>query len=363
MRFLTLSLVAAIFSLSFALPSYASSQNVTEEPGFTMAPVPTSDPAVTANGYFVYKLKNSATITGSVLLKNPTDKMLTIELAAVDAITAQKGGSAFETSEVEPKMTATWLKFAESSVTLQVGMQKQVDFTVTVPQSTKPGQYLAGISAYVPTIPPTADPRTSGQLGAGVIMQTRYVIGVQVDVQGSWTPSLKIENVALVQQPSGPFIGVTMKNGGDEFLKPSGSIVMTDTVGKRVLDQPIEMGTFIPGTGVVYPVHWSGVMTPGMYHVHVRLAYAKTGIVIYDSPLEISAASVVKVAAVATQAPGVIGSTQAPVQSTVTAQVPDESGKWLLVLGSAGLLLLAIIAVLAFYMAKTRRLRAQSEEF
>jgi hypothetical protein len=146
---------------------------------------------------------------------------------------------------------------------------------------------------------------------------------------------------------------------------------MTDTAGTRVLDQPIEMGTFIPGTGVVYPIYWLGVMAPGMYHVHVRLTYAATGVAIYDSPLEISAASVVKVAAVATQVPGVIGSSdpvvespQVPVQSTATAQtaqVQDGSGKWLLVFGSAGLLLLAIIAVLALFMSKTRRLRAQSE--
>jgi hypothetical protein len=369
MRSFTLASLLVVISFIFASPSFASGQGQSDETGFGISPVPASNPSITANGYFIYKVQSSANVTGSVMLQNPGSKPLTIQLAAVDGMTAQTGGSAFTTADVTPTGTGTWLKFAESSVTLPAGMQKPVDFTVTVPKSLRPGQYLAGISAYIPSTNATPGANKDGKgMGASITMQTRYIIGVQLDVQGVWTPSLKIETVALVQQPSEPFIGVSLTNSGDEFLKPSGTIVMTNTAGTRVLDQPIEMGTFIPGTGVVYPIHWSGVMTPGMYHVHVRLAYAETGVAIYDSPLEISAAKVVPASVSATQMPGVLGSSepvaeipQAPEQSTVTAQVQDGSGKWLLVLGSAGLLLLAILAVLAFYMAKTRRLRARSE--
>lgn len=371
MRSLNLALTSLLifFTFIFTTSSYASGQAQAEETGFSISPVPASDPAITANGYFIYKVQSSTSVTGSVMIKNPGSVPLTIQLAAVDAITAQTGGSAFTTADVTPTRAGTWLKFAESSVTLPAGMQRPVDFTVTMPKSLKPGQYLAGISAYIPNVPPTAVAGQAGtKMGARITTQTRYVIGVQLDVQGTWTPSLKIEAVALVEQPSGPFIGVTLKNSGDEFIKPSGSIVMTNTAGTRVLDQPIEMGTFIPGTSVVYPIHWSGVMAPGMYQVHVKLAYAKTGIATNDSPLEISAAKVVKVSAVATQAPGVIGSSepvaeipQAPVQSAVTAQAQDGSNKLLWVLGSGGVLLIAIIVVLALFMSKTRRLRAQSE--
>jgi hypothetical protein len=155
-----------------------------------------------------------------------------------------------------------------------------------------------------------------------------------------------------------------MKNDGDEFLKPSGSIIMTDTVGKRVLDQPIEMGTFVPGTGVMYPIHWSGVMAPGMYHVHVRLAYAKTGVAIYDSPLEISAASAVKVPAVATKVPGMVGSSDPIVENPrapVTAQVQEGSSLWLWAMVSAGILLFVIVPLLVPYLVKKRKERLQGE--
>jgi hypothetical protein len=369
MRSLNLALASLliIFTIIFTLPSYASGQGQgqAEDTGFRISPVPASDPAITARGYFIYKVQSSTNVTGSVMLKNPSSVPLTIQLAAVDAITAQTGGSAFTTSDVTLTRAGTWLKFAETSVTLPAGMQKPVDFTVTVPKNLKPGQYLAGISAYIPTVPPTAVAGQDGtKMGASITTQTRYVIGVQLDVQGVWTPSLKIETVDLVQQPSGPFIGVTLKNDGDEFLKPSGSLVMTDTTGTRVLDQPIDMGTFVPGTSVLFPVKWSGVMAPGMYHVHVRLSYAKTGIAIYDSPLEISAASVAKVTAETTEVPGVIGSISPAIdspQAPVTTQSEEGSGLWLWLLISTGILLFAIAPLLTLYRAKKWKVHLQSE--
>jgi hypothetical protein len=258
-------------------------------------------------------------------------------------------------------MTATWLKFAESSVTLQVGMQKQVDFTVTVPQSTKPGQYLAGISAYVPTIPPTADPRTSGQLGAGVIMQTRYVIGVQVDVEGAWNRSLKIESVDIVEEPSGPYIGVQIKNDGDVFLKPSGTVVLTDTNDKRVREQPITMGTFVPGTKVTYPVKWSGELKPGDYRVRVEMKYGESAIASYDSPLRIEAAT--KVEAGQGQQPSTIEETQSQ-PATVgasDASVPGNASTnasdmetWLFVIFSGLGLSSALVLTLIVLQARSR---------
>jgi hypothetical protein len=359
MRSHTLASLLIILSLAFALPSYASGQGPADEIGFGIAPVAVSDPSVTANGYFVYKLQSSGSVTGSVMLKNPSSIPLTIHLAAVDAMTAQGGGSAFAASEVAPEGVATWLKFAESRVTLPAGMQKPVDFTVRVPQSAGPGQYLAGISAYVANVPPTAGADQGGtQLGASVTTQMRYVIGVQVDIEGAWTPSLKVDSVALVQQPSGPFIGVRMKNDGNVFLKPSGTIVMADTAGKRVLEQQIKMGTFVPDTEVVYPVRWAGELASGTYQVQVSLDYDKDGKEVYESQLEVKPASAPQDNTVAAQKPGTIGSgNEIRAQSDTVAPVQAGSDMWLWLAGGIGMLLVAVVALLALNLMKIRRLR------
>ncbi|MDQ5823110.1 MAG: DUF916 domain-containing protein [Chloroflexota bacterium] len=349
MRLSTLVSILAIFYLIFTFPSSASSRTLTDEQGFAMSAVPASDPAVTAKGYFIYRVQSSASVTGSVLLKNPGTEAITVELAAVDAITAQTGGSAFETVDARTRATGAWLKFAASSVTLPAGRQQVVDFTVTVPASVKPGQYLAGISAYAPIIPATAVVNQGGsKMDANVTVQTRYVIAVQVDVEGAWTPSMKIDSVALVQQPSGPFIGVRMKNDGDTLFKSSGTFVLSDAGGKRILEQSIQVGTFVPGTEILYPVKWSGELGPGTYKVEVVVDYGANKQATYMSDLEIGAEKAVQNGAVAPQQPGTIGGAgDSNVQAPATVQAQEGSSMWAWALGGLGVLLLAGAALLA----------------
>ncbi|HYP38853.1 MAG TPA: DUF3324 domain-containing protein, partial [Chloroflexia bacterium] len=185
--------------------------------------------------------------------------------------------------------------------------------------------------------------------------QMRYVIGVQVDIEGAWTPSLKVDSVALVQQPSGPFIGVHMKNDGTVFLKPSGTIVMTDAAGKRVLEQQIRMGTFVPATEVVYPVRWSGVLASGTYQVQVSLDYDKDGKEVYTSELEVKPASAPQDKSVAAQEPGTIGSSGP--QANVNTPTQAGAAMWVWVAAGMGLLLLAVMALLALNLVKMRRPR------
>jgi heme/copper-type cytochrome/quinol oxidase subunit 2 len=98
--------------------------------------------------------------------------------------------------------------------------------------------------------------------------------------------------------------------------------------------------------------------------VHVRLAYAETGIAIYDNPLEISAASELKVPVASTQQPGVIGGAnrvEASPDAPATTQLQEESSIWLWIAIGLGFLLLVIIVLLISYIAKMRRRPEQSE--
>jgi len=359
MRSFTFASLLIVFSFMFALPSYGSNQGQADDMGFGISPVPVADQAVTAKGYFIYKVQGSTLMTGSVLLKNPGSAPVTIQIAAVDALTAQIGGSAFATSEVTPTEVGTWLTFAESSITLAAGTQKPVDFTVTVPATASPGQYLAGISAYVPSVGATPGANLDGSgMGVSVTMQTRYVIGVQVDIEGEWTPALTIDSVAIIEQPSGPFIGVHMKNDGDVFHKPSGTIVLTDTTGKRVLEKRIEMGTFVPGTDVTYPVKWSGELAAGSYRVRVSLDYAENRNAIYEGQLEVGPTNAVQDEqdeSSAAEEPGTVGSANsASPQAPVAAQVQEWGGVWVWIPVGMGSLLLVVVALLLLSRGKTQ---------
>jgi len=247
---IVLSILLSSLLSSLSSPLILHAQSEENEPRFSISPVATKTPASVKNGYFVYKLRSGATATGSVLLRNTGKKPVVIELAVLDARTSQTGGSAFAETGSKPAAVGTWITLAQPKVTLQPGAKKQIGFSIQVPESVERGQHLAGITAYV-----VKNPAKDGkQTGASIVVQTRYVIAVQVDVPGTWTPSMKIPAVSLLEQPSGTVIGVSIRNDGDTFVKPSGSMTLSDSTGKRVLDHPIKMDTFVTNTEVTYPV-------------------------------------------------------------------------------------------------------------
>jgi hypothetical protein len=343
----TIAVVIIVLSTFLASPSITLAQGDVSASQFSFAPVQPEDPAVTEKGYFIYSLKPGASSRGSVRLQNTAKKTVTIELAALDAETAQTGGSSFAPISTKPKAVGTWVRLAERSVTLRSGEQKEVSFSVRAPESVKPGQYLAGITAYAPNKPNEAAKRHENQAGASVDVQTRYVIAVQVNVPGAQIPSLSISSVSLLEQPAGTYIGITMKNDGAVLLKPSGSIVLTDSEGTRVLEKAIKMDTFVTGTETTYPVALPRAVRPGKYSAEVNLSYAKGKAASYNGTIEIKAPE--SALRPAPQAEGEEGAQQGTsAESTTSGSGQQErsltSGMqpWIVyVLG--GLLLLAVV--------------------
>ena len=256
---------------------------------FEIAPAPGDSRSVTARGYFVYELAAGGEAAGSVRVSNPGTAPVTVELAVVDAQTAQTGGSAFASAEATPSAVANWVHLDTPRVTLAPHDAVSVGFSVRLPLETKPGQYLAGLAAYVPAAVKQSALTGTNQAGAAITMQTRRVIGIQVDVPGKWTPSLTITGASALEQPSGTKLGIAMRNDGDELLKPKGTVTLTDAAGREVLNTPIELGTFVTGTEITYPIAWPEGPRAGDYAVAVELNYADNKVAHYNGTLNVSA--------------------------------------------------------------------------
>lgn len=297
-RLFCLVLVAILTVLTLPISSSPSGLARVPATRFEIFPEPSDDPAVTASGYFIYELEPGAGEAGFVRLENPSDTPVTIELAAADATTAQTGGSAYAPPGVTPVGVGAWLELARSQVTLEPGTSRRIRFRVRVPDETPPGQYLAGITAYVPTPPSSATPevdRGESQATVTLNVQTRYVLGVQINVPGSWTPRLAIETVRLSEQDSGSSLGLHLRNTGTTMLRPAGSVIVADATGARVLHHEITMGTFVTGTEVVYPVAWPSTLPSGSYRVHVELDYSDGLTATYDGQVEAAGSTVPRI--------------------------------------------------------------------
>lgn len=277
-----------IFNLAIVASPVAGAQEPAT--GFTIGVEPDADPTITEHGYFVFPSEPGATETGVVRLSNPTDDGIIVELTAVDAMTANNGGSAFATGDVALSAIGMWLTFDESRITLEPGAEQLVEFTVEVPAQIEPGQYLAGLAAAaVEEETPSTPIATDGNAAsASVDLRTRYVIAVEIDIAGDWPASLVIDEVAVINQPSGPIVGITLQNDGASFLHPSGTLELTDAAGEVVLSHTIEMGTFVTGTSVTYPIALNRTLAPGDYLVAVELAYGDDDqMVRYDDTLTV----------------------------------------------------------------------------
>ena len=316
---------------------------------FEIGPEAGEDPATTAQGFFVYELAAGDEATGSVRVSNPGTEPVTVELAEVDAETAQTGGSAFADAAATPAAAATWLQLDESQVTIEPGEQVSVAFTVQPPAGTAPGQYLAGITAFIPAVV-EASLSDAGQAGASVTMQTRYVIGVQVDVPGAWTPQMTITGASAMEQPSGTKLGIAMENTGDTFIKPEGKVTLSNADLTPILEQPIALGTFLTGTELTYPVAWPGAPLGGDYGVAVELNYGDNQVASYRGMLTVS-----DNAPVAAPAPG--AETQ-PAVAPETAPVPEPASSLIqswMILAIIGLLALMVVGLGVALLRSRRR--------
>jgi hypothetical protein len=252
---------------------------------FEVVPEAGDDPGVTARGYFVYELPAGEQEPGSLAVRNPSDVPVSIQLAAVDALTAQGGGSAFTGVDAAPEASGSWLRLEAPRVELAAGEQTSVGFSVHPPVGTAPGQYLAGIAASVPVSSNDPAAAGTGQTSALVTVQTRYVIGVQVDVPGEWTPSLEITGASVSRQPGGARLGIALRNDGDTFLQPKGAVALTDAAGRQVLSEPIALDTFLSGTDYTHLVAWPGTPLAGEYGVEIELNYADDRVARYSGNL------------------------------------------------------------------------------
>lgn len=347
-----------------ALP--ASAQEGAEVSDFSLTAVSDAQqPFVTEKGYFIYQLAPGSTSTGTLLVVNSGDKPLEVQLAVVPAMTAQNGGSTFGAPGSGSGGPAAWVKLDRASVSLEPGASSTVGFVVRVPGAVQPGQYLAGVAAYKPKTEVTKQ-ISNGQNQAGAILdvQMRYVVAVQVDVPGVWQPAMSIPEVSVMEQPSGAFLGVHLKNSGDTLLRPTGTVKVADESGNTVVERAINMGTFVTGTEVRYPVPWPAVPKPGSYSVRVVLNYGDGKTTTYDQVMRVEAPQNAVPARPATDsqsAPDLeanssannAATNEAPAQAAGASVVLVAIEPWMLY--GFGFVLLAIVVLLALNLSLGRR--------
>ena len=131
---------------------------------------------------FRYSGDGGERIEDSVLVSNPSDQPVELELYAADAFTTDAGMLDIRTRSHVADGVGAWLTLATDHVALQAGEQAEVPFVITVPGDAA-GEYLGGIVASAP--------------GASAQTERRAAIRVGLNVGTSFHPGLSIEDVRV----------------------------------------------------------------------------------------------------------------------------------------------------------------------
>ncbi|HZT91781.1 MAG TPA: DUF916 domain-containing protein [Gaiellaceae bacterium] len=224
-------------------------------------------------GYFVYDLGHGATQSGAVIVSNVGTRTGTARLYAVDATTGATTGTVYVTDRA-PRLQGRWVSLAQSHVTLAPGKHARVAFTVHVPRSAKPGQWVAGIVAE--NVVHRTSRRTKGRTGVRINVRDLTIVAVQVNVPGRAVASFAVGGITAGGSNGYQTLLVHLANTGNLLRKPGGTVSISNGHG-AVERLPFHMDTFLPQTAIDYPLLLRKALAPGSYTATVRLSFDSAG--------------------------------------------------------------------------------------
>jgi len=183
---------------------------------------------------------------------------------------------------------------------LEPGVRMERTFTVTVPDDAEPGQYISALAI-----------QTAESVAVGESDMLRQIIkksiAVFIIVPGPETPGLEIGEARVEQTSTSNSLVIDVRNTGNVYLNPSGTITMTTAAGEQVLTTPVTMGPVYAGDETTIELFIPTILAAGDYTVSVDLADESTGVsaemqdvtlAVAEPPSDVAAAEPVTISAV-----------------------------------------------------------------
>ncbi|ROQ97934.1 uncharacterized protein DUF916 [Streptomyces sp. 2132.2] len=208
-------------------------------------PTPPAGAAMTDRAYFFHQGAAGTTVSDSVTVLNSSDRELTFQIFATDAVNTPAGGAfALLPVDQKPKDVGAWIALAPetaTTVTVPPKGRKDIPFTVKVPQDATPGDHVGGIVALNTAVEGI---QQEGKVQVGVKRQVGSRLYFRVP--GPVTPGLSVEDVKVSRSaPLLPWIqnaratvSYALVNRGNVVVEPKVAVSAQGLFGRTVLDRP-----------------------------------------------------------------------------------------------------------------------------
>jgi hypothetical protein len=223
----SLTLITGLF---FSLTSFAQVGIVPADPG--------EDPVTRA--WFIETINPGETITRSATIVNNFDGDKQIELNAKDSTETPEGAFTFIQNEEEDKEVGSWIELSTNEITVPAQNNQEVEFTVTVPEGTEPGEYAGVISVQEKLIERTSAVTTVKRIGARIYITVPGDLKMDTEV-----PNLSFlsgQNESYLQflisnrniNYKEVILSYNQENKGNIFTQMKGTIKVIDPTGKEL---------------------------------------------------------------------------------------------------------------------------------
>jgi len=192
---------------------------------------------------------------------NPSSDTIGVKMQIEDiAPTGEEGFVAVEPPETETYSLASWIKTDPEEFELKPGEERQVKFTLTIPENAEPGGHYGTVLAGTKAI------MGSGSTGAAIVQRIGAL--VLLIVPGEMKEGLIVKDFsAPIFSEYGPInFSVKFENTGTVHLKPTGLITINNLLGRNSAVIPFPERNVLPGGIRKIDVAWDKkLLWPGRY--------------------------------------------------------------------------------------------------
>jgi len=163
----------------------------------------------------------------------------TYELGAFDATYTQDGAFSFISDEDQNKDLGSWISLSKKEVTVGVGKQVTVPFTITIPEDAEPGDHAAAIAVKLKN--------TRSNLG-GMSVVTRVGARVYLTVAGEVKINLQLIKISHSYLGQGKLrFSVVFNNKGNVRHEPVARVHLRSLFKDYGVMDDVRLGTIFPG--------------------------------------------------------------------------------------------------------------------
>jgi len=203
----------------------------------------------------------------AVVIANLGSQPIELKTYKVNAHSGPNGGYSSGAETDEPVAQTTWLDYPTEILSLEPGEQQEISFTVKVPSSAKPGQYISGLVVETAEALPIP--------GMNLIDHTMgRAISVGILVPGELNYAFEFGQPKVEEQT----LRVPITNTGNYLIRPAGELVMKNSQGEVVHNSQVEMGSIYAGLSTTLEVQLPGQLAAGEYSVEIRLNDDASGV-------------------------------------------------------------------------------------